>query len=318
MKITQGRGARRAVIAPAARVAAAVLAAALAAACSAPAKPEAAEPPEPVYAVETAVARRGRIREYLTLSGDVVAASTVDAYADVAGKVARHFVAVGQRVEKDQAIMEIDPSRPGMSFQPSLVKAPIAGTVTALPLEIGATASPAAPAARIARTDALELRVYAPERFVGRIRNGLAAEASLAAWPDESFEAVVRETAPVMDPASRSLELRLSLRRADPRLKAGMFSVVKIVTQDKPSAVTVPAEALVKRFGETFVFVAEEDPAKPGSYRARRRVVEPGILSDGALEIRAGLAAGEELVVRGQTLLEDGSAINLVLRRPAE
>lgn len=278
---------------------------------------KAAPPAETVFAVETAPVIRGQVRDYVALSGDIVASSTVDAYSDVAGKVTRHFVSVGQRVEKGEALIEVDPSRPGMSYQPGIVKAPISGTVTSLPMEIGSTIAPSVPAARIARTESLELRTYAPERFVSKMRTGLTADVSLAAWPGEVFPAVLREVAPVLDPASRTLELRLAFRKADPRLKAGMFASVKIITEDKASVVKIPAEAVVKRFGETFAFVVEDDPAKPGSQIARKRVVSTGILIDGILEIREGLKEGENVVVRGQTLLDEGVAVNVVLRRPA-
>lgn len=287
--------------------------------CSAAKKKAEAEAPaaaETVFAVETISVVRGQVRDYIALSGDIVASSTVDAYSDVAGKVTRHFVSVGQRVEKGQALIEVDPSRPGMSYQPGVVKAPISGTVTSLPMEVGATIAPSVPAARIARTESLELRTYAPERFVSKMRPGLEADVSLAAWPGEVFPAILREVAPVLDPASRTLELRMTFRQADPRLKAGMFASVKVITEDKASVVRVPAEAVVKRFGETFAFVAEDDPAKPGSQVARKRTVTPGILIDGIYEIREGLREGENVVVRGQTLLDEGVAVNVVLRRP--
>ncbi len=285
-------------------------------ACSKKADKDAAQEEEKaVFAVETIPAVRGQVRDYIKLSGDVVAASTVDAYSDVAGKVTRHFVSVGQRVAKDQALIEVDPSRPGMSYRPGVVKAPIAGTVTSLPMEVGSTIAPSVPAARIAVTDSLELRTYVAERFVSKIRPGLAAEAELTAWPGETFRAVVREVSPVLDPTSRTLELRMNFRNPDARLKAGMYATVKVITEDKPSVVKVPAEVLVRRFGETYAFVVEKDPSKEGAFLARRRTVTPGILIDDVLEIREGLAADEEVVVRGQTLLDDGSAINVVTRR---
>jgi multidrug efflux pump subunit AcrA (membrane-fusion protein) len=47
---------------------------------------------------------------------------------------------------------------------------------------------------------------------------------------------------------------------------------------------------------------------------ARKRIIVPGILIDGVQEILDGLAPDEEVVVRGQTLLEDGSRINVIER----
>ena len=275
----------------------------------------ASEPTKTVFAVETSAAVRGQIRDYITVSGDIVAASTVDAYPDVSGKVTRHLVSVGQRVAKDQPLIEVDPSRPGMSYRVSVVKSPIAGTVTTLPMEVGATIAPSVAVARIALTDTLELRTYVAERFVSKIRVGLSAEAALTAWPGETFKAVVREVSPVLDPVSRTLELRLGFRHPDSRLKAGMYATVKVITEDKESVVKIPSEAVVRRFGETYAFVVEKDPENPEASVARKRTITPGILIDDILEVRAGLSADDEVVVRGQTLLDEGSSIRVVSRR---
>ena len=114
----------------------------------------------PIFAVNTTTAVNGQIRDYLALSGDIVAGSTVDVYSDVAGKVTRLYVSVGSRVTRDAPIAEIDPSRPGQDFVRSIVRAPIAGTIVALPAQVGMTVSPAVPLARISGSGALELRLY--------------------------------------------------------------------------------------------------------------------------------------------------------------
>ncbi|MDX9956897.1 MAG: efflux RND transporter periplasmic adaptor subunit [Spirochaetia bacterium] len=267
-----------------------------------------------VFAVNTTTATRGQIRDYLLLSGDIVSGSTVDAYSDVAGKVTKLYVSVGDKVQKDDPLAEIDPSRPGMSFIPGVAKAPIAGTIVALPAQLGMTISQAVPVARLSRTDALELRTYVAERFVSKVRVGLRAEVGLDAYPGKTFIATVSELSPVLDPASRTMEIRLNLVRPDSSIKAGMFAKIKVITQDKPDIVKIPANAVVHRFGESYVFALEPDPADPARILARRRLVVPGILIDDKLEIREGLKAGEEIVVRGQTLLEDGSPVNVVER----
>lgn len=268
----------------------------------------------PVFAVNTTTAVKGQIRDYLALSGDLVAASTVDVYSDVAGKVTKLYVDIGTRVAKEDPIADVDPSRPGMTYVAGVVKAPIAGTVVALPVQLGTTVSQAVPIARLSRTEALELRTYVAERFISKIRLGLRAEVTLEAYPGQVFPAVVKELSPVVDPASRTMEIRLDVYGDGARLKAGMFSKVKVITENKQNVVKIPASAVVKRFGESYVFVVEADPADPAFRVARKRAVVPGILIDDKLEITSGVAADEELIVRGQTLLEDGTRVNVVER----
>jgi multidrug efflux pump subunit AcrA (membrane-fusion protein) len=274
-----------------------------------PGAPEAAVE-APVFAVNTTTAVKGLIRDYLALSGDIVAGSTVDTYSEVAGKISRIFVTLGGRVRKGDPVVEVDPSRPGMNFMPGIAEAPISGTITSLPAQVGMTVSQAVPLARIAGGNALEIKVYVAERFISQISMGLPCEISLDAWPGETFRGSVFEISPVVDPASRTMEVKINVENPGARIKVGMFAKVRIITRRKENIVKIPAGALVSRFGEQYVFAVDKtDPEAP---TARKKIVVPGILIDGVLEIEQGLAPNEEIVIRGQSLLEDGSRINVI------
>jgi multidrug efflux pump subunit AcrA (membrane-fusion protein) len=275
------------------------------------AAPEAAVP---VFAVNTTLAVKGQIRDYLALAGDIVAGSTVDAYSDVAGKVTRLFVSVGSRVTKNQRIAEVDPSRPGMDFLPGFATAPLAGTIVSLPAQVGMTVSQTMPIARISGGNALEIRLYVAERDISRIALAQPCEIILDAWPGEVFRGSVGEVSPVLDPASRTMEVRINVENPGSRLKPGMFAKVKIITARKNNIVKIPSSALMQRFGEDYLFVAEPDPANPGVVIAKKRTVTRGILIDETLEVQQGLAADEDVIIRGQTLLEDGARINIIDR----
>lgn len=265
-----------------------------------------------VFAVNTTLAVRGQIRDYLTFSGDIVSSSTVDAYSDVAGKVTKLYVSEGQRVRKDDPIAEVDPSKPGMTFNPGIVKAPISGTVVALPAEVGMTISPAVPVARLAGAGSLEVRTYVAERFISKMKVGLPVELTLDAYPGRTFYGRVRELSPTVDPLSRTMEVRISVQNDDSALKAGMFAKVKIITEEKSGIVKIPAEAIIRRYGEQYVFTVETDPKDPAFTIAQKRLVIPGILIDDQVEIREGLEAGAQVIIRGQSLLEDGVRVHVV------
>jgi multidrug efflux pump subunit AcrA (membrane-fusion protein) len=273
-----------------------------------------AEAAASIFAVNTTQAVRGQIQDYIALSGDIVAASTVDAYSDATGKVTRLFVSVGSRVNKGTPIAEVDPSRPGMTFVPGIASSPVAGIVVALPAQIGMTISQQVPLARIASGSALEIKLYVAERFISKMAVNLPCEITLDAWPGEIFRGTVSEVAPTVDPASRTMEVRVSVANAGAKLKAGMFAKVKIITESKNNIVKIPAAALIQRFGEDYVFAVAPDPENPDAFVVRRKPVLPGILIDDVLEVHDGLSADEEIVVRGQTLLEDGARINIVER----
>ena len=264
----------------------------------------------PVFAVNTTAAVQGQIQDYIALSGDIVAGSTVDTYSEAAGKITRVYVSVGQWVNRGAAIAAVDPSRPGMTYRASIATAPISGTVVALPAQVGMTITQAVPLARISGGGALEIRLYVAERFISKMAMNLPCEISLDAWPGEVFQGSVSEVAPTVDPASRTMEVRINVNNAGSKLKAGMFAKVRIITERKENIVKIPSSALINRFGEQYVFTV--DRANPAGTVARKKVIVPGILIDGTLEVQQGLSPNDEVIIRGQTLLEDGARVNII------
>jgi multidrug efflux pump subunit AcrA (membrane-fusion protein) len=275
------------------------------------------EPVEVVatFAVNTTTAVEGQIQDYLSLSGNVEASSTVDVYSDVAGKVSYLFGSVGKRVAKDENIIEVDPSRPGMTYVKGTVKSPVSGIIVALPAQVGMTISQAVPVARISAGNALEIKAYIAERFISRIALRQPVDISLDAYPGETFRGVISEVSPVMDPTSRTLEVKVSIgNNPQGKLKAGMFAKIRIITEQKNGIVKIPASAMINRFGEDIVFTVKSDPVDPAYQIAEQVSIVPGIVIDGVMEVQSGLNPGDEIIVRGQTLLENGSRINIVDR----
>ncbi|HOV38039.1 MAG TPA: efflux RND transporter periplasmic adaptor subunit [Spirochaetales bacterium] len=270
----------------------------------------------PVFAVATTQAVEGELIDYLELNGDVQTKSSVDIYPDTYGKVSKLYVNVGDRVAKDQVIAEIDPSRPGSIFVPSPVKSPIAGTITSIPVYVGSTLTQGMPVARITTTDRIEIRTDVAERFIGKMRMGLNVQVSFEAFPGETFRGRVVELNPIVDPTTRSLEVKIRLDQQDARIRPGMFAAMKIITERKQGVVKIPSDCLVRRFGESYVFVLYDDPTASTGKRVERRKVIPGLQIDEKLEIVQGLQNGEEVVIQGQTLLEDKSVVKVVSTVP--
>jgi RND family efflux transporter MFP subunit len=255
-------------------------------------------------------AASGQIRDYLALSGDIIASSTVDTYSDAAGKISRLYVSVGSSIKRGDPVAAVDPSRPGMEYVASIVRAPVAGTVIALPAQVGMTVSQAVPLARISGGAGLETRLYVAERYISKISLNQPCEVTLDAYPGEIFRGSVTEISPTVDTASRTMEIRVGVENPGSRLKAGMFAKVRVITETKENVVKIPASAVVNRFGEQYVFSV--DKTNPQTPVARKKVIVPGIIIDGVMEVRQGLAPNEEIVIRGQTLIEDGSRVNII------
>jgi multidrug efflux pump subunit AcrA (membrane-fusion protein) len=268
----------------------------------------------PVFAVNTTTAIQGQIHDYISLSGDIHSGSNVDVYPEAAGRITEVYTSVGRRINRGDRIAAIDPSRPGMSFRQSIATAPISGTVIAVPAQVGMTVSQAVPLVRIAGGSGLEIRLHVAERFISKMALNLLCEITLDAWPGDIFQGSISELSPTIDLASRTMEVRVNVRDIDSKLKPGMFAKVKIITEQKNNIVKIPATAVIRRFGEQFVFIVERDPENHEFNIVKRRNIIPGIIIDGIMEVQSGLAENEEIVTRGHSLLDEGSRVNIIER----
>jgi multidrug efflux pump subunit AcrA (membrane-fusion protein) len=270
-----------------------------------PMKGDATADAEIVFAVNVTNSVEGEIKNYFDLNGDVKAKTEVDVYPDVMGKLVGLNISIGTYVSKNQEIGYVDPSKPGMTYSLSPIKSTISGTVTSITGQLGATVSPQLSVAKVGVLTDINIVAYVSEKYISKIKLGLLSHITFEAYPGVIFKGKIQELSPVVDPQTRMMEVRISFVQ-DARIKPGMFAKIKIITESKDKIVKIPLECVVKRYGESFVFVVKEDNT------VEKRKVVQGIQIDNKVEITEGLAPGEKVVVRGQTLLEDKSKVKII------
>lgn len=276
------------------------------ASCGAVAAQQDAQPEEvPAVTVNVLRLRPELLQNYILVNGEIRPESTVEAYADTAGSLLSLKVRRGDRVQQGDIIAEVDPSRPGQRFAASPVRAPISGTVVNILPRVGGQVLPQTPIASIATIDRLEIVSQVPERRIANLSVGSRALVFLDSFPNQDFPARISLLSPTVDPQSRSLEIILSFDRRDTRIRPGMFAQVRIITGQQADALVVPQNAVQRRDGQAFVYVADDQDI------ARRREVVVGIEIDGRAQLLSGVRAGDRVIVRGQNLVQEGSLLRV-------
>jgi cobalt-zinc-cadmium efflux system membrane fusion protein len=187
----------------------------------------------------------------------------------------------------------------GSASQVLKIKAPMAGTVTALNLAPGATLNDAtAPLMTVANLDQVWVTVSVPESLVGSVARGQSVAVTLAAYPGRSFSGTVSIVDAVLDPDTRRAKARVAFANPAGLLKPNMYATATLALP-QPVQPQVPASALLMNNDSVSVFVE----VAPWSFE--RRVVLLGREDGDQVRIRAGLQAGERVVVRGGVLLND-------------
>ena len=261
---------------------------------------------ETVFSVNTEKPSIERIRESLKVNGDVVAENSVEIYPDTSGKLIKRFVSIGDYVLKGDIIAKVDPSKPGTVYEASPVESTISGTVTRLPGSIGYTVTTATSVATIGDLENLQIQVFVPEKYLSWIKSGLKGAAEFVPYPGKEFSVNIAEVSPVLDTDSRTIEVKLSFDDFDSRIiRAGMFASVRIFTRVSESALTVPSSSVLESSSGSYVYAVEEG-------KAVVRFVETGLESDTKTEILSGLGGNENIIVSGQSLVEDGTSVKVI------
>jgi cobalt-zinc-cadmium efflux system membrane fusion protein len=177
--------------------------------------------------------------------------------------------------------------------------APIAGTVVDRQVGVGQIIRPDAPTPVFQISDLSVLWAQADvfESDLANIRLGAPAEIRVETYPNRVFKARLSFINPTVDPATRTVHVRIVIDNAEGLLKPDMFARVKIIAAARQSVPVIPTAAIVAR-GEKAVVLIEEVPG-----RFRKRQVEIGDEANGKVVVNSGLKVGERIVTKGAILL---------------
>ncbi len=179
------------------------------------------------------------------------------------------------------------------------ISAPFAGVVTARMTDAGSMASPGMPLLTVEDTSEFLLDVYASEKYVEKLRRGMAVRVAIDAIPG-AFEGRIVEAVPSVDPQSRTFLVKIALKGKG--LRTGLYA--KVMAQiGQRTALLVPEASLVEQGGLKGVYAVDNDGV------ITYRLVRAGGAFGHDIEILSGLSAGDRVIVKGTELAADGGVV---------
>lgn len=187
------------------------------------------------------------------------------------------------------------------------VYAPASGIVTELGVREGGQLMAGSSLVQISNLSQVWMIAEVPERDAARLKPGIAAEVQLQSMPGEVFEGKVSYLYPVLNDASRTLQVRIELPNKENRLRPGMYANVKF-TGRTYEALSVPTDSIIATGQRTIVIVKEDNGYRPAEIRTGQELGE-------FTEVLDGLNEGEQIVVSGQFLIDSEASLSGVLAR---
>ena len=273
------------------------------------------------------------------------------AYASVGGKVEKVLVKVGDFVKKDQVLVTFPTDSPsaryfqakvafenartaferidnlynsgGISLQNRdnararfevakadwdtvrqmvKVKAPISGFVTRVHVAETDNVDREMPLVTISNTERMKASIWVSEDEIFDIEKDMPATAT---WKGNQIRGNVVEVDSAMNVMKKAFRALEEFQNPDNLLKAGITVGINITASSKPNAVVVKRKNILKEQEEYFVYIVKDG-------KAEKIKVVPGKQQVLDVEILEGLNPGDQLVVEGQMLLENGSKVRVV------
>lgn len=188
------------------------------------------------------------------------------------------------------------------------IRAPRAGFVVEKNLVEGSAFAPGERLYRIASLEDVWIEAEIPESDLARVGVGTPAVIRPTHAMQQSHSARIDALLPVLDPEARTARARLVLRNPELALRPNMYVEVELAGHPT-DAIVVPQSAVLDAGRRRFVFVAS------GRGRFAPRAVEVGRRVGEEVEIRAGLAEGEEVVRSGLFLIAAESRLRAALEQ---
>jgi RND family efflux transporter MFP subunit len=189
------------------------------------------------------------------------------------------------------------------------ITAPFAGVITLRYADTGAlvaagtsSSTQATPVVRLAQISVLRLVVPIPESIAAQIHLQDPVKVYVQAL-NQDIQGRVSRFADSLDLQTRTMETEIDCENRDGRLMPGMYTESEISLHQKPNALTLPLEAVVRNGDDATVLAVNSQNILD------ERHVKLGLEDNSRVEIVSGLSEGDRVVIGNRSQFRSGQKV---------
>jgi membrane fusion protein (multidrug efflux system) len=199
-------------------------------------------------------------------------------------------------------LAEADRDLARITLEDTRIRAPFKGQVTDRKVVPGQQLNATVALFTLADFSPMRVKVHLPENVASKVSAGQRVLITPDAI-DKTLEGRVERVAPVVDPTTSTVRVTMILNDGDDLARVGGFVKVRITTETRTDALSIPKLALIEEGSLRSVFVAEADTV-------RKLEVRTGLYDEQYVEILDGVEQDWFVVQVGQGGLRDGTRID--------
>ena len=191
----------------------------------------------------------------------------------------------------------------------SRITAPFTGVITKRFTDPGAlihnSGSASTPLVRLSQNDRLRLVFPVSVSFVALIKTGDPVEIRVQSLRNKLAGVISRFTRKV-ETATRTMDVEVDVPNSDLGLIPGMYASVVLKLERREKALVVPVEAVSRQQGSTVYLINNES-------RIEERTIKLGLETAGELEVLAGLAENDLVMIGSRSQVKPGQKVAMKL-----
>ena len=192
------------------------------------------------------------------------------------------------------------------------LRAPFAGHLGVRVVDIGQYISAGTTVVTLQALDPIYADFFLPQQALNQIRLEQVVTIKIDTYPNGDFAGTITAINPKVDPATRNVQVRATLKNPDRLLLPGMYASVNVAAGGKQRYLTLPQTAVTYNpYGETIYVVDDkgQDPQGRPQLIARQIFVTAGLKRGDQVAILSGIEEGQTVVTAGQMKLRNGSPL---------
>jgi RND family efflux transporter MFP subunit len=158
---------------------------------------------------------------------------------------------------------------------------------------------------KIVNTSNLKAIANIPENYISRVHKGSAVQIVIPDLNNDTINSTVSLISQSIDPNSRSFVIEADIKN-NRGLKPNQVATVKILDYSVKNTIVVPVNTVQSDENGKYVYVMEKNADK---LVARKKSVVPGESYGDMIEIKSGLASGDQLITAGYQDLYEGQVV---------
>ncbi len=205
-------------------------------------------------------------------------------------------------------------------IQRNTLSAPFSGTIGISNVDLGEYVRVDQPLLRLTKLAPIYIDFYVRQQDLSKITKDLTVNATVDAWPGETFSGQISSINPYLTKKTRRILVRATFDNKEHKLRPGMFCNLAVVLPHKENVITAPATAVTYRMAGDTVYVLEPRKSPKGSadkdakgkkqrYTAKEVRVQAGKTRGNRTVLHTGVKAGDLLAVAGQNKLYNGAEV---------